>query len=332
MTGLRPGRAELPIMSHPLTEPPRPALRERTLSGSRWSGFSCAADARTLPARAPGSLEVDLSIARVQLVQLYHPDPVDHMFRREGIYWVDLCLTPRRPTASARYIDRWNPHRFSDLGSIIALPPGEQLHLTSAGGRHASLLCQLREDAVGRWLPQDFKWTDRRLEACLHIASERISWLLLRLFQELRSPGLAQTATCESTLQLLSIELAQYIASVSKPTEKGGLADWRLRLIDTRLAEPREPPTLADLASLCKLSVRQLTRGFRTSRGSSICAHLNQVRIDAAKRRLATDESIRMISTAMGYATQSSFTFAFRRATGTTPDEYRKRAGTERPR
>lgn len=275
--------------------------------------------------------EIELPLARVQVVRLEHLCPGDHMFRRESVYWVDLCLTPRRPTASARYIDRWGPHRFAEMGSIIALPPGEHMHLKTAGGRHTSIICQLRAEAVDKWLPCDFEWTDRRLEACLHIASERIRWLLLRLNQELRSPGVGTREICAAVISQLAIELARYIASVNEPTERGGLASWRLRVIDERLAEPREPPTLAELAELCRMSVRQLTRGFRTSRGCSIGEHLGQVRIDAAKRRLtSSQDSVQAIAASMGFASQSSFTFAFRRATGTTPDEYRKRVGRAR--
>jgi AraC family transcriptional regulator len=137
---------------------------------------------------------------------------------------------------------------------------------------------------------------------------------------------------CTALVDQLAIELARYIASVNEPTEKGGLASWRLRIIDERLAEPREPPTLAELAELCRMSVRQLTRGFRTSRGCSVGDHLAEVRIDAAKRRLSSSqESIKTIATSLGFSSQSSFTAAFRRATGgVTPNEYRKRAGRAR--
>jgi AraC family transcriptional regulator len=251
--------------------------------------------------------EIELPLGRVQVVRLEHVGPKDHMFRRENVYWVDLCLTPRRPTACARYIDRWGSHRFAEMGSIIALPPNEHMQLRSAGGRHTSVICQLRSDAVDKWLPGDFEWTDRRLEACPHIASERIRWLLLRLNQELRGPDVGTREIGEAITSQLSIELARYIVSVNEPTERGGLASWRLRVIDERIAEPREPPTLAELAELCRMSVRQLTRGFRTSRGCSVTDHLGQVRIDTAKRRLASSqESIATIATSLGYASQSS--------------------------
>src|SRR5438876_10350843 len=89
-------------------------------------------DKRTQAQTLEVDAEMELALARVQLVRLEHLSPGGFFFRREGVYWVDLCLTPRRPTASARYVDRWGSHRFAEMGSIIALPPGENLHLRSA--------------------------------------------------------------------------------------------------------------------------------------------------------------------------------------------------------
>jgi hypothetical protein len=59
------------------------------------------------------------------------------------------------------------------------------------------------------------------------------------------------------------------------------LAPWRMRLIEERLKEPCEAPTPVELAALCNLSGRQLTRGFRAScRGCSIGDHVAQYRTD----------------------------------------------------
>lgn len=275
---------------------------------------------------------IDLSIARVELVVVDHPQADEHVFQREDVYWIDLCLTPRRPKAQARFIDRWGPHRMTELGSIMAIPPFEQVLLKNTGGRHASVICQLRAEALAKWLPQNHEWTDRQLEACLHITSTSIGSMLLRLNQELRYPTIGSRDMCEALLCEISIELARYIVSVNEPPEKGGLASWRLRLIDARIAEAREPPTVAELAKICKLSTRQLTRAFRVSRSCSVNEYLAQVRIEIAKRRLASGEGVKEIANGLGYATQSAFTFAFRRATGTTPGQYQKSFGSKRSR
>lgn len=273
------------------------------------------------------SLEAELNLpgAHIWLVHLDHERPDEHMFSRENLYWVDLCLTPRRPNARARYVDLWSPHRFNSMGSIIALPPRFNIHLKSEGGKHISLICALHADLVDRWLPHEFEWTDRRLEACLNLSDSTVRSLLLKLSHEMRHPGVGSRQLSEAIVQMLPIELARNLIAMDEPTEFGGLAAWRLRAIEKRVAEPGKLPTLAELANECRVSVRQLTRGFRTSRGCTIGDYLAQQRMDSAKRRLATNESIKSIAEATGFASQSTFTYTFRRATGVTPQEYRKR-------
>ena len=122
----------------------------------------------------------------------------------------------------------------------------------------------------------------------------------------------------------LAIELFRYGAAITETLATGGLARWRLRIIDERLLELRNAPTLAELAGLCNLSVRQLTRGFRASRGRSIGEYVAQSQIDHAKRFLAGDESIKSIAYSMGFASPSTFSNAFRRATGQTPRQFRQ--------
>jgi AraC-like DNA-binding protein len=74
---------------------------------------------------------------------------------------------------------------------------------------------------------------------------------------------------------------------------------------------------------LCKLSVRQLTRGFRVSRGCSIGDYVANNRIERAKRLLASAQSIKTIAYSLGFNSSSGFCFAFRRATGMTAGEFR---------
>ena len=114
--------------------------------------------------------EMQLTNAHVILARLHHDGPDTNSFRRDRVYWIDLCLTPRRPNADARFCDHWSPARYAQLGPLIALPPRQRLELRSSGGCHVSLICQLDAQAVERWLPENFVWTERRLEASLNIA------------------------------------------------------------------------------------------------------------------------------------------------------------------
>ncbi|MAR91516.1 MAG: hypothetical protein CML06_11645 [Pseudomonadales bacterium] len=85
------------------------------------------------------------------------------------------------------------------------------------------------------------------------------------------------------------------------------------------------PPSIAELAELCNISTRQLQRGFRVSRGSSIGRYVERCRIENAKRLLQQGTPIHRVAGILGYTSHSSFTSAFRRATGTTPARFRQR-------
>ena len=265
-------------------------------------------------------------MAGVMLARLNHPCPGRHFFRRQRVYWIDLCLTPRRPNAQARFCDHWGANRFVQMGALVALPPRKRVELQSAGGRHASVICELKAELVDRWLPSDFVWTERRLEAALNITSEPMRSLMLRLKSELRDPSVASDELCTAIVTQLGIEVARYFLAASDVDDKGGLASWRQRLIDERLARRDKPfPSVVELAALCRMSTRQLSRAFHSSRGCSLSDYLSHSRIEAAKRRLCSNQAILDIASNLGFSSQSSFTSAFRRSTGTTPNTFRKR-------
>jgi AraC family transcriptional regulator len=232
-------------------------------------------------------------------------------------------LTPRPHDARACYRDRWGPHRFERIGDLYVLPPGEILQVRSGRGHPASILCHLHLEPIRTWLDADLKWPWRQLEASLDIPNPNIRGLLLRLADEARHPGFASEVLVELIAVQLGIELGRYCKAITEYPVKGGLLPWRLRLIDERLREVHETPTLAELARLCRLSVRQLTRGFRASRGYSIGDYVALVQVERAKRLLATDQSIKAIAYSLGFSSSSKFALAFRRATGETPREFR---------
>jgi AraC family transcriptional regulator len=270
--------------------------------------------------------EVRVPFATAQLARFNVTEPADRILHQEGNYWLDLCLTPRPPNTRACYFERWSPHRFERIGNVFLVPPGQTMQARTDGGApQESVLCRLQPETVSQWFEGDFEWTDRRLEASLDIGNANIRSLLLRLAGEMRHPGFASQVLVELIAMQLSIELARYCGSVKEVPVTAGLAPWRLRLIEERLKETGEAPTLTELAKLCTLSVRQLTRAFRVSRGRSIGDHVAQSRIDCAKRLLVTDQSVKSVAYSLGFASPSSFSFAFRRATGETPREFRQR-------
>ncbi|TMA24965.1 MAG: helix-turn-helix transcriptional regulator, partial [Deltaproteobacteria bacterium] len=251
-------------------------------------------------------------------------EPADDIFLQQDAYWLDLCVTPRPRNARACYRERWTPHRFEPIGDLFLVPPGEVLHARSDRGRQTSIVCQLHTEPVRAFLEQDLEWSERRLEASLDIRGANLRSLILRLGEEARRPGFASEMMVELIAGQMVIELFRYAAAVLDDPVRRGLSPSRLRIIDERLAELRAAPTLAELADLCDLSVRQLTRSFRASRGCSIGEYVAKSQAERAKRLLATDESIKSIASSLGFRSPASFSTAFRRATGQAPRQFRE--------
>ena len=286
------------------------------------------------PAEAP-TMHIETELAgramTARIVRFDIPAPTEAVLHgEEQAYQINFCLTPRPLDARAAYLERWGGHRFERLGDIFLLPPGERLCIRGGSVRQASLLCRLDSATIHTILGQALTWTDQQLATTLDITSARIRALLLRLTEEVRHPGFAWAGLLEFLTGELAIELGRYCLEVHERPVTGGLAGWRLRLIDERLIDERlgedgAAPSLAELAKLCNLSVRQLTRGFRVSRSCAIGDHLEQRRMEAAKRLLMAGESVKTIAFAIGFASPSSFTFAFRRAVGISPSQFRQR-------
>lgn len=284
-----------------------------------------SAEPQTCP-RSVYDAELSVPQASVRIMRLWTRGTTNYLFSRDDHYWLDMCLSPRPPQARGSYHDRWGPHRFEQLGEIFLMPPGQTLHIrTETGDEQASIVCEIKAEAVDRWLPQGVEWTDRRLAAGLDIIDPHMRSCLFRLAAEVRHPGPGGLELAEMVVGQLAIEVARHCQAVAEGTITGGLASWRLRRIDERLQQPGAAPALDELADLCGISVRQLTRGFKASRGCSIGDHISQNRILMAKRMLGSSENIKEIAYGLGFASPSSFSYAFRRAVGATPRQFRAR-------
>lgn len=108
----------------------------------------------------------------------------------------------------------------------------------------------------------------------------------------------------------------------------GGLAPTALRRAIERLRSDDDADlSLAALAADAHLSRFHFCRAFKQSTGLSPHAWLRQHRLAQAMTMLRdTDESVVSIAVTLGYGSQSAFAAAFRRLTGETPSDWRRRA------
>ena len=272
--------------------------------------------------------EIVTPTAKAQVLRFSDFGDAESTIATRPNYWIDLCITPRADRARGSYPARWNPGRFEGLGKVFLIPPQEELRIISDNDRpHTSIVCQLVPEALNQALDTELKWTDRLLEIALDIQQRHIRSLLIRLAGETKHPTFASEVFVEHLAGMLAIEIARDCRRAQvNMAQAGGLSSWRLRLIDERLHEVRESPSLSELAQLCRLSIRQLSRGFRTSRGYSIGDHVASCRTDHAKRMLLAGDNIKAVAQALGFGSAASFSYAFRKATGVTPAAFQRRA------
>jgi AraC family transcriptional regulator len=278
---------------------------------------------------AEGAIEVKGELrsprATIRLVRYTFARPPHSALPGGDEFRLELCLTSRHLNTRGCFRNRWNWHRYERIGDVFLVPPGvELIGRSDEATPLTSLLCELNRTAVTDLLQPLPELTDRHLVACLDIRNARIRNLLLRLAEEVSQPGFASETLADLIAGEIAIEMARLGAELSRHEPQGGLASWRLRLIDERLKDISPSPTLEELAGLCNLSVRQLTRAFRASWGCSIGAYVANKQLEHARRLLGTDKSVAAIAGSLGFSSSSNFCAAFRKATGMAPGQFRR--------
>jgi AraC family transcriptional regulator len=109
----------------------------------------------------------------------------------------------------------------------------------------------------------------------------------------------------------------------------GGLAPNVLRRAIERLRSDADADvSLAALAADSGLSRFHFCRAFKESTGLSPHNWLRQYRLEQAINMLRDPQnSIALVAASLGYASQTAFAAAFRKLTGETPTDWRRRHG-----
>jgi AraC-like DNA-binding protein len=114
-------------------------------------------------------------------------------------------------------------------------------------------------------------------------------------------------------------------AQRSRPSTMGGLTAYKLRqVVEFIQAHIDEPINLRQLASVVSLSPFHFHREFKRSTGLTPGKYIFELRIKQAKVLLCeSDLPLAQVAVQVGFADQSHFTVAFRKATSMTPRMYR---------
>jgi transcriptional regulator GlxA family with amidase domain len=83
--------------------------------------------------------------------------------------------------------------------------------------------------------------------------------------------------------------------------------------------------TVEALAERCAMSPRSFARTFKAETGTTPAAHVEELRVEAARRLLeTTDQTVAAIAANVGFRHAETLHRAFTRQLGTTPDRYRQ--------
>jgi AraC family transcriptional regulator len=271
--------------------------------------------------------EIDLPIGTAKIVEYHWDGLLDFVGPLPTRYRIDYALISRGKERCARFVHPSHQHEFDALGQIFIIPPGHRMQVFGHLRRGASVVCEIEPEAVHTWLSETLSWDGSQLRDCLNITNGRLRGPLTRLKAELLDPGLAAPALCDALARELAIELARHCRDIHAREELGGLSAWRLRVLDDRIDKSGPSPRLTELADLCALSVRQLTRAFRISRRCSLGEYIACRQMDRAKALLNGNTNIKEVAYATGYASASNFSIAFHRLNGMSPKHYRESIG-----
>ncbi|SFR89963.1 helix-turn-helix transcriptional regulator [Sphingomonas jatrophae] len=243
----------------------------------------------------------------------------DHVLALQRVQSLGAC-EGRYKTGGAR--------DYSSIGRLMFLPAGMPLEVRTRCRPEQVVRCVFTTEALGVYGGACDVYDRGALSTFLNVRRREMIELMTLVGEELASPGLARETLAESLGIALLIQFARYVSVHSQGDVgyRGGLARRHLRLIKEAVEEGDRCPSLSELSELVGLSLRHLTRAFKQTTGITVYTYVEQVRLSKTKALLAdTDMLMKEIAAALGFSCASSLSVAFRKLTGETPQDYRKR-------
>jgi len=243
-------------------------------------------------------------------------------------YLIGAALTAIPDPSEGRY-DVGSREAFSQIGRIVFVPANVPWQVRTGGGRFRTLTTEFAPDRFHAITGLTGGWSERELRGFHDLQSPRLQEMLQRMHEEAVAPGFASELLTDSIAISLLVELSRHVRSTSEARSVGRLEGWRMRRITELLfTAPAEATTVAALARACEMSERSFVRRFKATTGQGIGSYVRDAKI-ARARQLLTEgrRGIKEIAYETGFSDASSFSFAFRRATGQTPRQFRRSVG-----
>lgn len=228
------------------------------------------------------------------------------------------------------------PRVFVVAGSLTA-PAEDRCPVLENRGDFARLgdrvECVLRS-AVVSFHPSTASLVTDALPALLHVRAASpeaapLRWMIERIEQE-RSASLPGAGLASAQLaQLVFIEALRAQLRGPTPLPPGWLRAIRDEQIARALRRMHDDPgrawTLGDLAKAAAMSRARFAARFKAAAGVAPLTYLTEWRMQLARRMLRDGKvSVVEIAASLGYTSESAFSNAFKRVTGSGPRAYRR--------
>ena len=202
--------------------------------------------------------------------------------------------------------------------------------IVSGGGRARGLACRFEEDYFLATTGLDVSWSIKQLRACQDLNSVNIRRTLNQIYSELCHPGFSSRDLVEALCKVMLIELARHFKNLRYEDNEGEAYFSKSNIMFLEeMVKNHEcgKIKIKDLADFFCMSEGYFHTRFKTETGLTPNQFIERVRIERAVELLSDrNNSIKQIAYTLGFSCQSSFSVAFRRATGETPGRFRRTA------
>jgi AraC-like DNA-binding protein len=221
-----------------------------------------------------------------------------------------------------------DPCSIPDAVTSLLQPDGEGIYRLGQGDDFEMLSGMVQIE------PERQAWLQSGLPPLIHVRGSvpeatPLAWLLEQLVREMKPEMLpGQTMAIAALCQLLFVQTLRAYMAHAPAADSGwlkGFGDSRLR---AALRCIHDDPThswgLDELAKKAGMSRTSFAVRFRDIMGMPPLSYLTNWRMHLAKRELRAGASINEAAARVGYASESAFSGAFRRAMGVAPGHYRR--------
>ncbi|MCB2079569.1 MAG: helix-turn-helix transcriptional regulator [Novosphingobium sp.] len=267
----------------------------------------------------------------VELGKFRWCNPVELVIRhQDDIFAFNLALSPRPARARISRPGQIESEDLESIGRVVLIHPGSTFRLSVPSGQVRSLYCGIDRDWLRELLGKSVRTDETGEDIFRRLNLPVVELLLNRIYEELRDDRFGSVQAIEAYAGALRVELARAILAGSEKLaicRKGGLAPGRMRLLKDRIHADAPAPQLSELADLCGMTVRQISRAFKQETGQTLGKYIDEIAMERAYRLLTeSDLAICEIAASLGFSNPASFSYAFRRSTGVAPSQLRRRS------